>query len=133
MSKSAIDTRCPEGPRGVSFPVESRIVRDTAEHPPIGSMLTLGCTVTIHAPLVLEPVGSHPGGLPLLAPTTIGVETDVVNDTPCTRTFCAIHLLGYVAVTVATVPIGAFGHAHTAKLLAPSYFPTRRAQLARSR
>jgi hypothetical protein len=124
MSKSESDTRCPDGPRGVSFPVESRIVRETAVHPPIGSMLTFGCIVTIHAPLVLEPDASHPGGFPLLAPAMIGVDTDVVNDTPGTRTFGAIHLLGYVAVTVATVPTGAFGQAHTAKLLAPSYFPT---------
>ena len=57
-------------------------------------MLTYGCTVTIHAPLVLEPDGSQPGGLPLLAPATIGAVTDVVNDTPGTRTFGAIHLLG---------------------------------------
>jgi hypothetical protein len=114
MSKSEIDTRCPDGPRGVSFPVESRIVRETAEQPPIGSMLTVGCTVTNHAPLVLEPDGSQPGGLPLLAPATIGTDVVVVNETPGTRTFGAIHLLGYVAVTVATVLTGALGHAHTA-------------------
>ena len=124
MSKSAIDTRCPAGPRGVSFPVESRIVRDTAEHPPIANALTVGCTVTSHAPLVLDPDASHPGALPLLAPATIGTDVVVVKATPGTRTFGAIHLLGYVAATVATVPAGAFGHAHTEKLLAPSYFPT---------
>src|SRR5450432_628027 len=80
--------------------------------------------VTVHGPPVLEFGASHPGGLPLLAPVVIGADTDVVNDTPGTRTFGAIHLLGYVAVTVATVPTGAFGQAHTAKLVAPSYFPT---------
>src|SRR5450432_3640487 len=80
--------------------------------------------VTVHGPPVLEFGASHPGGLPLLAPAAIGADVVVVNDTPGTATFGAIHLLGYVAVTVATVPTGAFGQAHTAKLVGPSYFPT---------
>ena len=47
-------------------------MRDTAEHPPIANALTVGCTVTSHALLVLDPDASHPGALPLLAPATIG-------------------------------------------------------------
>ncbi len=115
MSKSVSEMRPPSGLRGVSFPVESRNVIDTAEQEPIGSALTPGRIVTSHGPPLLAFGASHPGALPLLAPAAIGTVVEVVNETPGTRTFAAMYFAGYVAVTVATVPTGALGHAHTAK------------------
>jgi hypothetical protein len=85
----------PAGVRGQSFPLESRSVNNTPAQEPIGSDIG-GCTVTVHGrarpvdATVVAPSTSHPGGLPLLAPATIGADTVVANDTSDTFIFGAI-------------------------------------------